>query len=539
MDLDHDACYRLFQARDARFDGRVFIAVRTTGIYCRPICPARTPKKVNVEFFVSAAAARDAGFRPCLRCRPEVAPELAAWNGTSSTVTRALRLIEAGAFDEPDIDILAERVGIGARHLRRLFAKHVGASPGAVFQTRRIHLAKQLIQETSIPMTQVAHVSGFGSIRRFNETFKDLFGRPPTHLRRSRTSSAPDSATDNTTDDMRRGITLRLPYSPPFAWDEMLALLGTHAIRGIEAIVGDTYARSIAVQGHPGIIAIGPGRRGELVLRVHSFRIDILSAVISRVRSMCDLSADPRAINAHLSADPLLAPLIAARPGLRIGGAWAGFEIATRAILEQDITTVAARALASSLVDEWGQRLDASLGQLYAGVTHLFPESAQLADADLSALRMPRARADALQVFARALASHPTMLSQGRSLQESLRILTSLPGIDDWTAQHIAMRELREPDAFPATDVALLRAAQRLLGRRLSPAQLLQRAERWRPWRAYAAAHLWASVQCALSSSLNADQRSSGKKMRAPSSSTRRRVPGIVFSSQRAHFTSK
>jgi AraC family transcriptional regulator of adaptative response / DNA-3-methyladenine glycosylase II len=487
MDLDHDACYRLFQARDARFDGRVFIAVRTTGIYCRPICPARTPKKTNVEFFASAAAARDAGFRPCLRCRPEVAPDLAAWNGTSSTVTRALRLIEDGAFDEPDVDILAERVGIGARHLRRLFAKHVGASPGAVLQTRRIHLAKQLIQETSIPMTQVAHASGFGSIRRFNETFKDLFGRPPTQLRRPRTGGA--------TDDIRRGITLRLPYSPPYAWDEMLALLETHAIRGIEAISGDTYARSIAVQEHPGVIAIGPGRPGEMELRVHSFRIDMLPAVISRIRSMCDLSADPRAINAHLRADRLLAPLIDARPGLRIGGAWAGFELATRAMLGQHETASDARAWTSTLADDCGQRLDESLGQLYPGVTHLFPTPARLADVDPATLRIPSDRAAALHALARALVNDPSILNQRCNLEESLRILTSLPGIDDWTAQQMAMRELREPDAFPATDAALRGAMQQLLGRPVSSAQLVQRAERWRPWRAYAAAHLWASVQ--------------------------------------------
>jgi AraC family transcriptional regulator of adaptative response / DNA-3-methyladenine glycosylase II len=500
MDLDHDACYRVFQARDARFDGRMFIAVRTTGIYCRPICPARTPKKLNVEFFASAAAARDAGCRPCLRCRPEVAPDLAAWNGTSSIVTRALRLIEAGDPDEPDIDRLAERVGVGARHLRRLFAKHVGASPVAVFQTRRIHLAKQLIQETSMPMTQVAHASGFGSIRRFNETFKDLFGRPPTHLRRPRTSSA--------IDDIRRGITLRLPYSPPYAWDEMLVFLGRHAIRGIETIVGETYVRSIAVQGTPGIIAVGPGQPGEMRLRVHSSRTNVLSAVISRVRSMCDLSADPRAIDAHLRADRALAPLIDARPGLRIGGAWDAFEVATRAILGRQVAADAARDLTSTLVDQLGRRLDASLSQLYPNVTHVFPTSAQLhptaprtrgggpelANVDPDVLRMPHARAMTLHALARALEQDHTMLSQRRNLRESLQILTSVPGVDEWTAQHIAMRELREPDAFPASDVDLLRAMHRLLGRRLSPAQLLQRAESWRPWRAYAAAHLWATL---------------------------------------------
>jgi AraC family transcriptional regulator of adaptative response / DNA-3-methyladenine glycosylase II len=524
MDLDHDACYRVFQARDVRFDGRMFIAVRTTGIYCRPICPARTPKKVNVQFFASAAAARDAGFRPCLRCRPEVAPDLAAWNGTSSTVTRALRLIEDGGFEEPDIHLLAARVGIGTRHLRRLFAKHVGASPAAVLQTRRIHLAKQLIQETTIPMTQVAHASGFGSIRRFNETFKDLFGRPPSELRRARKAGAGGSAGAGAgvgataSENVRRGITLRLPFSSPYAWDHMLARLAADAIRGIEAIDLDreTYTRSISVHGVPGIIAIAPGRRGEMLLRVHSFRIDSLSTVISRVRSLCDLSADPRAIDAHLSTDPLLAPLIDAHPGLRIGGAWAGFEIAVRTLLAQRIDTsgstracacaaaavgastdaaaaaasaaaasaATASAAAARLVEEHGDRLDAGLGQIHAGVTHLFPTPAQLADVGEGDA--------ALQALARAVVHEPTVFNQRRDLEESLCVLRRLPGIDEWAAQQIAMRELREPDAFPSTDARLLQAMQRLLGHRVTPEQLLTRAERWRPWRAYAAAHILA-----------------------------------------------
>jgi len=484
MDLDHASCYRVFQARDARFDGRLFIGARTTGIYCRPICPARTPKASNVTFFASAAAAQEAGFRPCLRCRPEVAPELAAWKGTASTVTRALRMIENGAVEDPDIERLAGRLGIGARQLRRLFAKHVGASPSAVLQTRRIHLAKQLIQETATPMAQVAHASGFGSVRRFNETFKELFGRPPTALRRSRAQGTPSD----------RGIRLRLAYSPPYAWEEMLAFLAKRAIDGIETITRDTYARSISIDGDQGVIAVQPGRPGELTVCVYCSRLDALPAIISRVRGMFDLAADPRTINRHLAADRLLAPLIAQRPGLRVPGAWAGFELAVRAVLGQQITVSAARGLASKLVASCGRPLDLHLRERFPGVTHTFAEPSVLASSDLGAIGMPRARAAALQSLARAVHHDPSILDQRRSLQDSIDALTVLPGIGEWTAQYIAMREIREPDAFPATDVALLRAVEGMIGRRLSPRQLIERAEQWRPWRAYGAAHLWATL---------------------------------------------
>jgi AraC family transcriptional regulator, regulatory protein of adaptative response / DNA-3-methyladenine glycosylase II len=503
MELDHDTCYRVFQARDARFDGRLFIGVRTTGIYCRPICPARTPRQRNVDFYASAAAAQEAGFRPCLRCRPEVAPELAAWNGTSSTVARALRLIETGAFDEPDIDALADRLGIGARQLRRLFAKHVGASPSTVLQTRRVHLAKQLIQDTRMPMVHVAHASGFGSVRRFNETFKDLFGRPPSELRR-----APSSTSNG---DVQRGITLRLAYSPPYAWDTVLAFLGAQAIPGIEHVSATTYARSIAVgQTDQGVFALEPGRPGEVKLRVHCSRMDALPAIISRVRRMFDLGADPRTINAHLSADPILAPLVSSRPGLRVAGGWQGFELAVRAILGQQITVSAARGLAARLVTTSGRVLDASLRDLYPDVTHTFPSPVDLLDADLTQLGMPRSRGAALHSLACVAHEDPSLFGQRSTLQESVDTLRALPGIGEWTAQYIAMRELREPDAFPATDVGLLRAVEARVGRRLTPADLLARAARWRPWRAYAAAHLWASLHDATPITARPRSRSNG-----------------------------
>lgn len=488
IDLDHDSCYRIFQARDARFDGRVFIAVRTTGIYCRPICPARTPKSGNVTFFASATAAREAGFRPCLRCRPEVAPELAAWNGTSSTVARALRLIDTGSLDAPDIERLAEQLGIGARQLRRLFARHVGASPNAVLQTRRIHFAKQLIQDTRMPMTQVAFASGFSSIRRFNETFKDLFGRPPSSLRRSRASDT--GAGSGSDSDVSRGITLRLAYAAPYAWDQLLAFLSARAIPGIEAVTGDSFARSVSVdgdRGDHGVIAVAPGRAGragELTLRVHCLKISALPAIIGGVRRMFDLAADPRAIDAHLAADPLLAPLVSARPGLRVAGAWSGFELSVRAVLHEWTGARRARERKARLVECLGASLHPTFHGLYPGVTHVFPTPAAVSESDLIGLGpgldlgLSAAQADVLKALA------------GRKSFDGIGAL-----VGESPAQYVAMRALREPDAFPAADATLLRAVEAISGRRLSPAQLLARAERWRPWRAYAAAHLWASLQ--------------------------------------------
>ncbi len=486
MTFDHDTCYRIIQARDARYDGRLFIGVKTTGVYCRPVCPARTPASAHVVFFPSAAAAHEAGFRPCLRCRPEVAPDLAAWNGSASTVTRALRLIESNAAATDDIETLAERLGVGGRQLRRLFAKHVGASPGTVLRTRRVHLARQLIDDTRLPMADIAFASGFGSVRRFNETFKDLFGRAPGALRRSRAAAVAA--------DVQRGLTIRLAYSPPYAWEEMIAFLAKRATPGVEAVAGDSYARSISIAGLQGVIAVRPGRTGELVLHVHCARIEVLPAIVSRVRGLFDLGADPRVVDAHLGADALIAPLVTARPGLRVAGAWDGFELAVRAILGQQITVRAASDLAGRLVAARGERLDTPLGSLYPGVTHLFPAPAAVGGAAPLALGMPRARAQALASLARAVEADRAILGQRSSLEESVRSLTALPGIGDWTAQYIAMRELGEPDAFPATDGALLRAAEALTGRRVSPAGLLALAERWRPWRAYGAAHLWASL---------------------------------------------
>jgi AraC family transcriptional regulator, regulatory protein of adaptative response / DNA-3-methyladenine glycosylase II len=484
MDMDHDACYRAIATRDARFDGRLFVGVKTTGIYCRPICPARTPKPQNVVFFASAAGAQAAGFRACLRCRPETAPDLAAWKGTSNTVSRALALIESGALDETDVEGVADRLGVGERQLRRLFRQHLGASPVAVAQTRRVLLAKQLIHQTRLPMTEVALASGFGSVRRFNETFQRLYDRPPASLRRGGGGA----------ESLGEGgwLTLALPYRPPYDWDGLLAFLAARAIAGVEVVTTAGYARTIALGEEVGVLKVEALAGHRLAVAIRFPRLAALPTIIARVRRVFDLAADPAAIAEHLGRDPLLDPLVAARPGLRVPGAWDGFELAVRAILGQQITVGAARALASRLTREFGEDLPEALAAAAPGLTHLFPSAERIAAADLSLLGMPRARIAALASLAAAVVADPFIFGPRRGLDEAIARLKALPGIGEWTAQYIAMRELREPDAFPAADIGLMRALAGPDGRRPTPAELLARAEAWRPWRAYAALHLWA-----------------------------------------------
>ncbi|MBX3227498.1 MAG: DNA-3-methyladenine glycosylase 2 family protein [Labilithrix sp.] len=474
--LDAGRCYRALLARDARFDGRFFVAVRTTGIYCRPICPARTPKRENVTFFASAAAAQEAGYRPCLRCRPESSPQLAAWRGTSSTVSRAMMLIAEGALDgaENGVESLAQRLGIGGCQLRRLFQEHVGTSPIAVAQTRRLLFAKKLVHETSMPMAEIAHAAGYGSLRRFNDAFHQLYGRPPSALRGRR---APASA-----------LTLSLSYVPPYDWDEMQRFFAARAIPGVEVVTPRVYTRTIEEGGACGTIAVAPSpKKDALAVTICFPAVAALPAIIARVRRMFDLDADVRVIHAALSKDPLLRPLVAARPGLRVPGGWDPFEVAVRAILGQQVSVVAARGLAGRLVARYGRSLE---GASAGGLTHLFPRPEALARAGAETLGMPRARVAALAACARAVAADPGLLSPARSLDDAGADLRALPGVGEWTAQYVALRALRDPDAFPASDLGLLRGAA-TSGARPTPAALLARAEAWRPWRAYAAQHLW------------------------------------------------
>lgn len=471
MKLDPDICYRALAARDPRFDGRFFVAVSTTGIYCRPICPARTPHRDNVTFYPTAAAAQEAGYRPCLRCRPETAPNVGAWRGTSNTVSRALALIETGALDDGDVEVLAGRVGVGDRQLRRLFHEHLGASPLAVAQTRRILLAKQLIHETGLPMTQVALAAGFGSVRRFNDTFRRLFARPPSALRRR------DQARDGS------AIELTLAYKPPYDWDAIIGFLAARAIPGVEHVTPLLYRRTFA----NGTIAVShEAQRRRLRVAVRLDDVGKLPLILPRVRRVFDLDADPDAIAAHLSLDAVLAPLLARRPGLRLPGGWDGFEMAVRAVIGQQITIAGARQLLGKLVAAHGTPIEGGAD----GLTHVFPTPSRLIGRDVAALGMPQARGRAVANIAQAALADPTLFERGASLDEAIAKLCAVRGIGEWTAHYIAIRALREPDAFPASDIGLLRALAEN-GARPTPKAVLERAEAWRPWRAYAAQHLW------------------------------------------------
>jgi AraC family transcriptional regulator of adaptative response / DNA-3-methyladenine glycosylase II len=481
MDLDHDACYRAITLRDARFDGRFFSAVRTTGIYCRPVCPARTPRSQNLTFYPTAAAAQEAGFRPCLRCRPETAPDMGAWRGTSNTVSRALALIELGALDEGTLEDLAGRLGLGERQLRRLFREHLGASPVAVAQTRRVLLAKQLIHETRLPMTEIAFASGFGSVRRFNEAFLALFGRAPGELRRL--GGAEHAVA------VEGEFSLLLRYQPPYDWLAMLGFLRQRAITGVELVTDDCYQRAICLDGVQGSLTIRRAEGNALSVSIRGSKLASLPSIIARVRRVFDLAADPLAISAHLAEDPALAPLLAQRPGLRVPGAWDGFELSIRAVLGQQITVTAAARLAGRLVSAYGE----PLSRAQPGLRHVFPRPEALAKADLSTLGMPKARAATLSAVAAAVLEDPRIFGATGDLDRAVARLRAIPGVGAWTAQYIALRQLREPDAFPASDLGLMRALADARGKRPSAGEVLARAERWRPWRAYAAQHLWAT----------------------------------------------
>ena len=479
MNLDPKVCYRAVLARDARYDGRFFTCVKTTGIYCRPICPARPPKLENCTFVPTATAAQTAGFRPCLRCRPESSPDLDAWRGTSATVSRALKMLEGGALDDDgDVASLAERLEIGERQLRRLFRRHLGAAPVTVAQTRRVLLAKQLIHQTSLSLIDVAMASGFGSVRRFNETFQQLYGRPPGELRRRATATAPAPE-----------ISLLLTYRPPYDWNSMIGFLERRAIAGVEVVTKDSYSRVIEFGEATGSITVMHApEQSALRVSVRFPQLNILPSIIARTRRMFDLSAEPGAIIRVLSSDPLLAPLVSARPGLRVPGGWDGFEIAVRAVLGQQITLKGATQLAGRIVSTVGTPVTGGID--VPGLTHAFPRPDRFNANKLARLGMPKARAASIAGIAAAIKTDPHLFDPRSDLTEAVAGLCTLPGVGEWTAQYIAMRALGESDAFLAGDVGVQRRFASN-GRRPDASELLARAERWRPWRAYAVLHLW------------------------------------------------
>jgi AraC family transcriptional regulator, regulatory protein of adaptative response / DNA-3-methyladenine glycosylase II len=477
MHLDPLICAQARISRDARFDGRFFIGVLSTRIYCRPICPVRTAKEQNVRYFPTAAAAAEAGYRPCLRCRPELSPGTPAWSGTSNTVSRALQLISESAMEDEPVETFAARLGIGSRQLRRLFQRHLGASPIAVAKTRRLHFAKKLIDETNLPMGQIALAAGFGSVRRFNSAFRKTYNRTPTHIR-----------------GLAHGIPLqpdneylfRLHFRPPFHWDALLAFLARRAIPGVEAVGMDRYCRTISLNGHAGSLGVSLEKNGlALEVRISFPEPRWLFLIVERLRRMFDLAADPREIAAHLTVDPLLAKQIEAMPGLRVPGCWDGFELAVRAILGQQVSVAGASTLAGRLVRTFGTAISAS-----PPLTHLFPAPEVLAGGDVARIGLPKKRAETIRALARAVSEGRIVFSSVANVEDFQSRLRELSGIGNWTVQYIGMRALGDPDAFPASDLGLLRGASMLYER-----ELARRAEAWRPWRAYAAMYLWQGME--------------------------------------------
>ncbi|HSZ07060.1 MAG TPA: AlkA N-terminal domain-containing protein [Steroidobacteraceae bacterium] len=476
MELDWRVCSRARLARDARFDGKFYIGVHSTRIYCRPICHARASREENVCYFSTAAAAAAAGFRPCLRCRPECSPGTPAWAGTKTTVARALRLLNESSLEEGGVEALADHLGVGSRHLRRLFLRHLGATPRDIAQTRRLHFAKKLIDETRLPMTQIALASGFGTVRRFNAAIRAVYDRTPTQIR---------ALARQKPSDAENQYEFRLVFRRPYSWSYMLKFLAAHAARGIEAIEGGCYRRTISVKGSEGFLEVSADEpRDELRVRVQIDDPGLLFAIIERVRAMFDLDADWSIIEKTLKADPLLAALLMADPGRRIAGCFDAFELTVRAILRRRTRPPKLAAQLNGIIETFGRPYSPA-----KHLTHLFPTPQALCDADLESLRVPRTHADSIRAVARAACLGRIAFDKIADTADFLHALAGCPGVGAQTIEYVAMRALRDTDAFPMSSSELKRVLE--AG---DPLALQPRALSWRPWRAYAAVYLSPSL---------------------------------------------
>ena len=476
MTLDSDICYRALKARDARFDGRFFVAVSSTRIYCRPVCTVKPPKRENCSFYPSAAASEAAGYRPCLRCRPELAPGNSSVDATSRLAQAAASLMEDRALDEAGLDNVAVQLGISDRHLRRAFGTEFGVSPVQFAQTQRLLLAKRLLTDTALPLTEVAFASGFGSVRRFNALFKQRYRLQPGQLRRHASASVAADV-----------LQFELSFRPPYDWPALSAFLGARAVAGVESVEDNCYRRTvrIAVGGreHRGWIEAAPSqKKPALRVTVSASLAKALPPVLSRVKALMDLSCHPEEVAQALGA-------IAKRhPGLRVPGAFDGFEVAVRAILGQQVSVTAARTVAGRFAAAFGDAIETP----FAALATVFPAAATVADLPygrIAGLGMPGARARSVVALARAVADDELVLMPNADIEATLARLRALPGVGEWTAQYIAMRALAWPDAFPHTDLGVMKALGQTDARRV-----LAAGETWRPWRAYAVMHLWQSL---------------------------------------------
>ncbi|MPZ63809.1 MAG: helix-turn-helix domain-containing protein [Propionibacteriales bacterium] len=473
---DHARCYRAVQSRDRRFDGVFYTAVRTTGIYCRPSCPAVTPRRRNVEFFATAAAAQRAGYRACRRCLPDATPGSAEWDVHADVAGRAMRLINDGYVERAGVEGLARRLGYTSRHLTRVLTRQLGAGPLALARARRAQAARILIETTTLPFGDVSFAAGFASIRQFNETVREVYGVTPTQLRKG-------SRAGTTTGR----LALRLALRTPFDGQALLDFLGPRAVPGVEDVIDGAYQRTLRLPHGPGVVTLEPrDDRVDATLSVEDLR-DV-PAVVERCRRLCDLDADPAAVMEVLGSDPLMRPLLRHRPGLRVPGHADGTELAVRAILGQQITVAAARTLAGRLVLQHGKPLDKPVGKL----THVFPDASTLAALDPGTLAMPRTRARALVALCESIADGRVALDRSADRREVEAMLLEVPGIGPWTAGYIAMRALGDPDVFLPTDIGV---RDTLRARHIDPARAGELASAWRPWRSYALMHLWATTK--------------------------------------------
>ncbi|MDN4473111.1 AlkA N-terminal domain-containing protein [Demequina zhanjiangensis] len=487
---DDDTRYAVIRGRDARYDGQFFTGVLTTGIYCRPSCPARTPARKNVRFFRTAAAAQAEGFRSCRRCRPEATPGSPSWDVTGDVAARAMGLIDDGIVDREGVDGLSSRLGYSRRQLQRILVDEVGAAPLALATAHRLHTARALLEHTTLAMVEVAHASGFGSVRQFNEAAQAGWGLTPTQVRDGRRGSAartdvhppPDPARSKLSAERAVSLELRLRVRTPFDGHRLLAFLAARAVPGLERAESRSHTRTLRLHHGPAIVTLTPDE-SEVRARVTLSDPRDLGATVARCRAMLDLDADPEAVAEVLRADAALAPLVAEAPGLRVPGTADRFETLLRAVIGQQVSVAGAATTFGAIVDRWGARAPAWAGEGW----RMLPEPETLTEIDPHVGLMPASRWSAVIAVARGVAAGEIDVSPGADRSAVRRVLRGIRGIGDWTVDYVMLRAYADPDAFPATDLVL----RKVTG--IGAAELSRRAERWRPWRAYAAQHLWSA----------------------------------------------
>lgn len=482
--ISDEQCYRAVQSKDPRFDGWFFTAVVTTGIYCRPSCPAMTPKQHNVRFYPTAAAAQLAGFRACKRCRPDASPGSPEWNRRADLVGRAMRLIADGVVDRDGVAGLARRLNYSERQLHRQLVAEVGAGPIALARAQRAQTARILIETTALPVSQIAFAAGFSSIRQFNDTVQDVFARTPTELRAATRSG------DRHRSVAAGSLALRLPFRAPLDGDALLGFLTARSIAGVETIADGAYARTMRLPHGTGVVTLRPlPDHVACMLQLGDLRD--LAAAVQRCRRLLDLDGDPLAVSAALGADARLGPLVAKRPGLRTPGHGDGFEIAVRAIVGQQVSVAGARTVLARLSEALGEPVP--VGPDAGGLVRLFPSPAAFADAAPAVFPMPKARAETIRRLASAVADGSIEIDPGADREVLRSRLLALPGIGQWTVSYVELRALGDPDVFLPTDLGVRHALERL-GEAGDPRSAGLIAERWRPWRSYALMHLWNSL---------------------------------------------